>query len=121
MVRKILAEDAKGILVSPCWRRFLWFSVLHRIAVTLIDVPQDVQLYESIHLKALEQRKDWSTRIVVFKASGWNRTGINWTNQVASTGMFLLRELLFPHQDDTGYILSQLSSFPDRKNLHSVI
>ena len=45
VVRKILAEEARGILVIPCWRRFLWFSVLQRIAVTWIDVPQDVRLY----------------------------------------------------------------------------
>jgi hypothetical protein len=124
VIRKILVDEARGILVIPCWNRFLWFSVLYRIAVTWIDVPRDVQLYETIHGKALDQRPDWRSRIVVFDAFGWRKTGLDWNNWMHVTGISPLREILYSEQDDRGHLLGQpslISSVTDRRCLYSVI
>ena len=45
VVQKILLDQAQGILVIPCWTRFLWFTVLQTIAVKWFDVPVDLKLF----------------------------------------------------------------------------
>jgi hypothetical protein len=53
VLQKILIEDPQGILIVPCWTRFLWFTVLESIAVKWRDIPADAESYQSIHCRKL--------------------------------------------------------------------
>ena len=70
VVQNILQEQAQGILIIPCWKGQLWFTVLGNIAVKWWDIPHDVELYDSVHGVPLKQRPDWTSRAVVFNAYG---------------------------------------------------
>ena len=69
VVRKVLMEGASGLLVIPCWHRFLWFTVLFRVAGNWWDIPQEAEFFQTIHGRPLKQRPDWATRVLHFDAS----------------------------------------------------
>ena len=70
VLHKILNEEAQGILIVPCWKRFLWWTILESIALKWMDIPHDVVFYQTAHGKPLPQKASWTSRAVVFNAFG---------------------------------------------------
>ena len=70
VVQKILVEECQGILIIPCWKKFLWFTILEKIAVKWVDLPHDAAVFQDMHGRPILQRPRWTTRVVVFNAFG---------------------------------------------------
>jgi hypothetical protein len=74
VLQKIILDQAQGILIVPCWKRQLWFTVLESVAVKWLDLPRDSVVFQSVHGRPLSQRRSWTTRAVVFNGFGLSRT-----------------------------------------------
>ena len=68
IVRKIIHDQARGVIIVPLWENTSWFQRLRKVTVKWWDLPHDVQLYQSDQGIRYPQR-DWRTRAIVFDGS----------------------------------------------------
>lgn len=102
VVQKILLQQAQGILVIPCWKRYLWFTFLESIAVKWLAISSSESLYETVHGRPLLQRPGWRSRAVVFNAFGALKrlnNSLDWHVAADDGGILSLKKLLFKEKD----------------------